>query len=167
MGALTSTEKGDGSTLEKGPQRGLTVVQPPKLQELGALLETLDGLAMRVGEKTGDDRSSDLGAGAGAMVTAGTATTGISPRDHAIANLPVPEVMQHDLERYIRKEVRKLNREARTVARLGKPGAAHYLNELYAKMRRLNALLKEILEASVDVLKRLFIRVFVDKQPIL
>ncbi len=33
--------------------------------------------------------------------------------------------------------------------------------------RRLNALIRDILEASMEVLKRFFVRVFIDQQPIL
>ena len=75
--------------------------------------------------------------------------------------------MQKQLEQHIRSEVKKLRKQARTIARIGKPGAAYHLNNLYARIHHLNALLAAILEASYDVLKRLFIRVFIDRQPIL
>ena len=75
--------------------------------------------------------------------------------------------MQRELGRYIRKEIKTLRKEVRRQAfRASKPGAAHQLNQLYSKIRRLNTLLSELMEASVDVLKRVFIRVFIDKQSI-
>ena len=76
--------------------------------------------------------------------------------------------MQRKLEQHIKKEVRQLNRETRKLSRrASKKGAAHKLTELYARIRRLNGLLAELLEASIDVVKRLYIRIFVDKQAVL
>ncbi len=75
--------------------------------------------------------------------------------------------MRDRLSQHIRQETRKLERLAKAAARSVQPGAAYTLNELYAKIRRLQALIAEILQASIDVLKRLFIRVFIDQQPIL
>lgn len=107
-----------------------------------------------------------MGKGGGSGTTTGQqqGTHGPSPRDIAIANLPPLAIMQQKLTTHIRGEVRTLRREAHRVTRVGKPGAAYHLNQLYARIRRLNALLSELLEASLDVLKRLFIRVFIDKQ---
>jgi len=164
--------------LSSSPEQGLSrtptvetskliVSQPPKLKELQELLGTLDAYESRISERVGEDRSDDLG-GAGAGVGARRDDgTYISPRDLAIQNLPLPEIMQRELGKHIRKEVKRLNREARKIVRLRRPGAAYYLNELYAKIRRLNALLHELLEASYEIVKRLFIRVFIDRQPIL
>lgn len=167
MISLGSKESGSFGGLEKVERSRLIVAQPKQLKELGQLLDTIEGLSQRVSEQQGEDRSSDMGA-AGGMVGAGTAgTTGVSPRDLAIANLPVEAIMQHKLEQHIRAEVKKLSREARRLSRQGKPGAAYALNNLYSRIRRLNALISEILEASYEVLKRLFIRVFIDKQSVM
>ena len=130
--------------------------------EVSQVLETLaaiDSIAERVSEKTGEDRSVGP-AGSGAV-------QGPSPRDLAIANLPQPIIMQKQLERHIRTEIKKLNKEAKRIARMSKPGAAYYLNELYSRIRRLNSLLHELFEASLDIMKRLYVRVFIDKQPII
>ena len=54
----------------------------------------------------------------------------------------------------------------RMIVRSKKPGSAYALSQLYAKIRHLNALLADLLEASYDVLKRLFVKVFIDKQAI-
>ena len=40
-------------------------------------------------------------------------------------------------------------------------------NKFNKRIRRLNSLIAEILEASYEVLKRLFIRVFIDKQSVI
>lgn len=159
------------------PERGLSpksieaskliVRQPAKLEELGNLLTTIENLHQRVSETGSEDRSGDLG-GAGQGATAGTAgTRQVSPRDQAIAAIPVPTVMQRQLASHIEQEVKQLQRQARRITRLSRPGAAHRLNELYAKIRRLNSLLADIFEASYEVLKRLFIKIFIDRQPIL
>jgi hypothetical protein len=76
-------------------------------------------------------------------------------------------VVQNKLAQHIQNEVRMLRREAGKVTRLSHPGAAYKLTLIYARIRRLNALLTELWDASYEVLKRLFIRVFIDRQPIL
>lgn len=164
MGNLSSSEKQPSHSLEKA------VHQPKKMEstlstlDVKSVLETLDAIdsiAERVSERTGEDRSGDMG-GAGAGKSQGP-----SPRDLAIANLPQPVIMQKQLEKHIRQEIKKLNKEAKHIARMSKPGAAYYLNELYSRIRRLNGLLRDLFEASVDIMKRLYIRVFIDKQPII
>lgn len=156
--------------LNSSMESKLIVRQPQKLQELGNLLLTIENLSARVSEGASEDRSGDrgggpAGTGGGAIQGAGQRQT--SPRDIAIANIPVSAIIQRDMEAFIKKEIKKLNRQAKSVSHLSRPGTAFALNELYAKIRRLNALLAEILEAGVEVLRRLFIRVFIDRQPIL
>ncbi|NOS67721.1 MAG: hypothetical protein HOO67_05155 [Candidatus Peribacteraceae bacterium] len=145
----------------------LIVRQPGKLQELTNLLETFENLNARVSERTGEDRSGDMG-GAGAGATGGQqGTQGATARDLAIKNIPVAQIMQKKLAQHIQQEAHKLEKLARKVSRSSAPGSAHKLNELYSKIRRLNALIHDILEASLEVLKRFFVRVFIDNQPIL
>ncbi|OGJ56122.1 hypothetical protein A2706_02260 [Candidatus Peribacteria bacterium RIFCSPHIGHO2_01_FULL_51_35] len=165
MGATSSPfEKGFSHSPEYHDATKHIVSQPLKSEVIRMLdtLNAIDSVPQRVSERTGEDISGDMG------MAAGTAGAGqISPRDQAIANLPEPVLMQKQLEKHIQREVRRLTKEAARISRLQKPGAAFYLNELYARIRRLNALLHELWDASVEVVKRLFIRVFVDKQPIL
>jgi len=139
------------------------------MAELNMLLETFENLNARVSERTAEDASSDLGgAGMGASGQSAQGTQGISPRDQAIARMPSnPAVLQRKLVDHIRKETKALERLAKSASASGKPGAAFRLNEIYAKIRHLNSLIAEILGASMDVLKRFFIRVFIDNQPIL
>jgi hypothetical protein len=158
-------EKGT-NTLTNVEKAKLIVSQPAKLQELNLLLESFENLNMRVGEKTGEDRSGDLGA-SGAGTGQGTAATGQSARDLAIKNLPAATVMQKKLTSHIQKEVQNLQHEAIRLSATGRPGGAFKLNEIYARIRRLNVLLTEIFHASMEALQRLFVRVFIDKQPIL
>ncbi len=165
-GMSSSAEKGL-TTINSAESEKLIVRQPVKLKELTSLLETFENLSARVSEKSGEDTSRDLG-GAGAGATGGQqGATGTSARDQAIKNLPVTSIMQKKLTEHIHRETQKLEKLAHRVARSSAPGAAHKLNELYAKIRRLNALVYDVLQASVEVLKRLFIRVFVDNQQIL
>ena len=165
--ALSSSADKGHSSLTSLETSKLIVRQPGKLQELTNLLETFENLSARVSERTGEDRSGDLGgagAGAGGQQQGGQGT---SARDLAIKNIPATEAMQKQLTEHIRKETKKLEKLAVAVARSSAPGSAHKLNELYAKIRRLNAMIYDILEASVEVLKRFFIRVFIDQQPII
>lgn len=146
----------------------LTVRQPAKMAELNKLLETFENLNARVSERTAEDASHDLGgAGATAGATGQQGAQGVSARDLSIRKIPAAAVIQERLTRHIRQETRKLERLARRAAGSSAPGSAHTLNALYAKIRRLNSLISEILSASLDVLRRLFIRVFIDQQPIL
>jgi uncharacterized protein (DUF2344 family) len=82
-------------------------------------------------------------------------------------HLPSTDKMQKTLKKEIRKEVKSLRKEVRRITRTTKPGKAYKLNSLYARIRRLNAMIAELAEASYEVLKRLFVRVFIDKQTIL
>lgn len=150
-----------------GSETGSSIVmQPEKAANLALFLE---GISDHISESSASNPGEQWSGGGGAVQTAqqtGTAAT-VSARDLAIAAIPAPVVMQKELEKHIRVEVKKLRKQAMTVARLGKPGAAYKLNELYARMRQLNALISELFEASYEALKRLFIKVFIDRQPII
>jgi len=144
------------------PKPVLTVTQPEKI---GSLLDTLN-LIDQMSERIGEDRSGDMGSGQ--MQTGGsTGTRSVSPRDQAIANLPSEQVMQTKLAEAIRSEVSVLRKQIRSIPNTSHPGAAFRLNKLYARIRLLNRLLSNLFESSIDVIKRLFIRVFIDEQPIL
>ena len=159
----TAPEHGGLASSTPEQHSALVVEQPKKLEGLLEMIDTLNSISERLGE----DRSGDMGsAGGGATQQGGT--TGTSQRDQAIANLPVPAAMRQELKKHIEKEVRTLQREIRRAARrIAKPGAAYHQNMLYARIRRLNALLASILETSIEVVQRLFIRVFIDKQQVI
>ncbi|MDD5075073.1 MAG: hypothetical protein PHO54_04315 [Candidatus Peribacteraceae bacterium] len=142
----------------------LTVTQPDKIASLLDTLNIIDQMSERIGE----DRSGDMGGGgsAGAQQK-GRKAKQVSPRDQAIANLPPQNVMQEKLSQKIIVEVRALRRQIRSIPATGKPGAAFKLNKLYARIRRLNGLLSELFEASYEIVRRLFVRVFVDEQSVL
>lgn len=164
MGTGTSPEKNTGlSETVNRPQ--LVVAQPDRYQ---SLLDTI-ALIDKVTETMGEDRSGDMGgAGGGGMVTSQGGNAALSARAQALANLPDPDQMRRELKSYINTEVKKLRKEARhSLLRAAKPGAAHKINALYAKIRKLNGLLSELMEASLEVLKRVFVRVFVDKQSVI
>ncbi|MDD5751062.1 MAG: hypothetical protein PHS73_00905 [Candidatus Peribacteraceae bacterium] len=144
----------------------LTVTQTDNIASLLDTLTLIDQMSERIGE----DRSGDLGGGGQAGTGAqqgGTQQKIPSPREQALASLPVQKVMQEKLSGKIVEEVRALRRQIRHIPATGKPGAAFRLNKLYTRIRRLNGLLHELAEASYEVLRRLFIRVFVDEQPVL
>lgn len=141
----------------------LIVSQPKKLESLLETLVLLD----RVSEVMGEDRSGDLGGAGGTTGGQQGDDDGIqqSLREKAIAHLPHTPVMQQELARHIEKEVKKLQKEVKRAAkRATKPGSAHQLTLLYARIRRLNALLSDMLHASHEIIRRLYIKIFVDKQ---
>ncbi len=165
--ALSASAETGPSSIRSIEKSKLIVEQPQRLVDLGLLLDTLDKVAAtgKVNERNREDASGDLGGagtGSGAKGDDGT-----SARDMIIARMPPMEIVRQKLEVHIQGEVRKLEKLARRQARHAKPGDAHALNNLYARIRRLNSLLHELVEASVDLLKRLFIRVFVDNQSII
>lgn len=145
------------------------VAQPQSIQKLEGFQDILSAIESigHVAEDMTEDTSARDAAGGGTAGGLPARTTAMTARDMAIANLPLPKVMQKELEKHIKEEVRKLRAQARTVARSHGPGAAYHLNGLYARIRQFNTLLGALLEASVDVVKRFFIRVFIDRQPIL
>lgn len=145
------------------PDQGKIVLQPSKAEGLAMLVAEINELPS---ESSASGPSNDgPAAGTTTAIAQGT-QQGTSARDHAIANIPTPAVMQKQLEAHIRAEVKQLRKQTRLIIRSRKPGSAYALAQIYAKIRHLNALLADLLEASYDVLKRLFVKVFVDKQAI-
>jgi hypothetical protein len=154
----------------RAPESAPAVVsQPVKIEshmgaELGSFLENINRISESSGSGPGEQWS---GSGSGPVTTTSSSTPVVSARDLAIANVPAPAVMQKELEKHIRAEVKNLRKQALAIAKMNKPGAAYRLNILYTRIRHLNALLAEIFSSSVDAVKRLFVRVFIDRQPIL
>lgn len=153
--------------LPSAPEKKVTLIvaQPEILGNLIEAIENLTAPREAPAEKQGEDAS-----GRATTTTAGETTvtsTGISPRDQAIANLPPQKKMQQDLQKHIQTEVWKLRREAVRLTTITRPGTAFHLNQIYEKIRRLNKLLSELFSASFEALKQLFIRAFVDHEPIL
>lgn len=151
--------------LEQAPS---IVAQPVKIEsQMGTQLESFLEEVNRISEHAKEGPGESWQGSGGSTAIAATTSGGLSLRDQAIAAIPTPAIMQKQLERHIRSEVKKLRKQARGIAQIGKPGAAYHLNNLYARIHYLNAMLSALFEASYDVLKRLFIRVFIDRQPIL
>lgn len=158
-----SPEKGS-SLSEAAYKPQLVVTQPDRYQ---TLLDTIS-LIDKVTETMGEDRSGDLGGGGQMTTSAASGSTAVSARAQALANLPDVPAMRKQLKKYIESEVKKLRKEVRrSVYRAARPGSAHAMNQMFAKIRRLNALLAELMEASYEVLKRVFVRVFIDKQSVI
>jgi len=144
---------------------GLVVLQPNKLE---GILQEINSLSIdaKVSERSSEDRSTDMGTAGTAGVQTGNKR--LSAREAAIAAMPAEaKILRQELEKHISLEVKSLQKEIRLAAkRVTKPGAAYRMNLLYARLRRLEGLLRQILEASYDTLKRLFVRIFIDQQKI-
>ncbi len=121
----------------------------------------------RISERIREDNSRDMGGAATAAAKAKSGSSGATFRDQAIANLPAPLVMQQRLVQHIQKEMEVLGRQAHSLAHAAQRGAAFALNELYRKIRRLSLLMEEIIRASAELIRRFYIAVFIDNQPIL
>ena len=127
-------EKGTGAP-ESAEKAALVVTQPDKYQ---GLLETI-ALLDRVTEAMGEDRSGDWSGSGSQTGGKGDDDATQSARAKAIAHLPEPKKMQRQLQHHIKKEIKRLRRDVRrATVRAGKPGSAHTVNELSAKIRRLN-----------------------------
>ncbi len=165
------------NSLEKGlsapstPERPNQVSQPSKVPA-----EAMQAILAEVNDIIGESGASKPGEQwSGASGTQQVATTGSTQaatqtsswRDQAIAAIPAPQVLQKQLTVHIAQEITDLRKQASKITDLRKPGAAHRFNELQSKIHRLNNLLSALFEASVEVLRRIFIKVFIDKQPIL
>jgi len=155
-------------SIENGPRsqesaetKHLVVTQPDKFQ---GLLETIS-LMDKVSERLSEDNSGDMGGSGNAGNGQTKDDDSTSVRATAIKNIPNPQEMRKDLGVYIQKEIKTLRKIARKKSfHASKPGSAHQINDIYSKIRRLNTLLAELMETSVDAIKRLFIKVFIDKQ---
>lgn len=144
---------------------GITA-QPKQLPHLQGMVELLDAIdSIAINEEGAQGPANNWNGSGGAVATKGTKS--VSPRDQAIANLPLPKIMVRQLESHIVAEIKDLRHQVRSVTKLRQPGGAYKLNELYARIHRLQSLLHEIFASSYEVLRRLFIKVFIDKQPLL
>jgi hypothetical protein len=142
---------------EKAPN---VVFLPQKLKEVVEIIDLMGTIASRVREDGASDPAAAGSSGGGKAQGA----TGTSTRDEAIANAPPVPVMQKKLIHHLEQEVRVIQRTARSLARSNKPGTAYLLTELYKKMRRLTTLVSTIIHASAEVIKRLYISAFIDRQ---
>ncbi len=139
------------------------MTQPKHLENILAAIAEVD----RVSEKQGDASSGDWsGAGGQSQQGDNGKSAAAIAREEAIARIPEPMVMQTALQQHIEQEVKTLRRQAQRLTKSSRPGAAFELAQMYAKIRRLNGMILELFDTSIDVLKRLFIRVFIDKQSI-
>ena len=156
--------RGEGGTSPRESRESfqLTVKQPAKITSLLAVLSDLEKMSERVSE----DRSTDLGTGtSGTQVTAGGAQAGaLSARQQALQSLPAKEVMQRKVTKHLKKEIHHLEREARHLARLSTKGSAHLLTQTYARIRKIQTLMEDLLDAAYEVIERLYVRLFVDQQ---
>ena len=153
--------------LSPGSTAETRVIQPKHIefQGLADILAAVEEIG-KVAETMTEDTSKRDAGGAG-LVTHSGGTVTVSARDRAIAHLPPPAIMQRELEKHIKEEVKKLRRQARSIARRHGPGGAYHLSKLYARIHQLHSLLASIIESGVEAVKRFFIRVFIDRQPIL
>jgi hypothetical protein len=149
----------------KTPEKQLMVKQPDQLVDMMGEIETIkEEVSGKVDEdnKGGAMQSTSKGGG-----QAQDDQTSASQRKQLMANLPSEKIMQQKLKQHIAREVKNLRKETRKIIRLNKPGSAYQLTMLYARIRRLNALLVSLVEASYEVIKRFFVRVYVDERSIL
>lgn len=158
----TNIESGPMMSPENVSSTPNIVYQPPKLTQIVEIIDLMGN----VGTKVREDNAGDW-TGASAQLAGGRSGTGddTSVRDQKIAKAPPVPVMQKQLIRHLEKEMKKVRKQTRAVSRSRAQGSAYLLNELYKKLRRLSELASQILTASADVIKRFYVSVFIDHQP--
>jgi len=154
-------ESGLSSSTERSPATPNVVYQPPKLQEIVEIVDLMGNVSTKVREDNAGDWT-----GAAAQSSGGT-KSGSSARDEAIAKAPSIPIMQRELIRHLEKEVRTIRKQVRSVSKSRARGSAYILSELYKKLRRLNDLIAQIMHASAEVVRRFYISVFIDRQPMI
>ena len=159
-GVKMSPEVGSASAPKAIESAPTVVFQPQKLKEVVDIIDLMGNVATRVRE----DNSGDTGGGTGTGKA--QQKSGTSARDEAIANAPAVEVMQQKLVEHLRQEMASIEREARKISRSNDRGSAWLLSELYRKLRSLSTLMHDILHASAEVVKRFYVSVFIDRQPL-
>ncbi len=74
--------------------------------------------------------------------------------------------MQQKLVEHLEREVKTIERQARSLRNSNVRGSGFMLSELYRKIRRLRSLIGDILHASAEMIKRFYVSVFIDRQPL-
>ena len=163
--AKLRVEVGGKSTTKALERANNVVFQPQKLKEVVEIVDLMGKISSRVRE----DNSGDLpvGAGAGATTQTGQAAAGQSTRDQAIAKAPPIPIMQRKIVRHLEREVRTLQHQAMVLSRSKKRGSAYLLAELYKRIRRLSLVISDMMHASAAMIRRFYISVFIDHQPLI
>jgi hypothetical protein len=159
MASHEHTSARETLSMNTQPSGAPNIVFQPRLSEIVELVNFMGNISEKVAEQ-----HAQFTGGSGGTATAGAGTT---QRDDQLATLPPLPQMQHKLISHIQQEVRTLRRHAKALARKRSKGWAYELNRLYAQIHRLTALAQEILHASIEIVKRFYVLVFIDHQPIL
>ena len=162
--AKLRVEVGGKSTTKALERANNVVFQPQKLKEVVEIVDLMGKISSRVRE----DNSGDLpvAAGTGTTKQAGQ-TAGQSTRDQAIAKAPPIPIMQRKIVRHLEREVRTLQHQAMVLSRSKKRGSAYLLAELYKRIRRLSLVISDMMHASAAMIRRFYISVFIDHQPLI
>lgn len=139
------------------------VFQPQKLKDVMDVVDLMGTVAARIRDES--PAGIPMGGGGGSGQTSGQ-TTGTSTRDDAIAKIPTIAVMQQKLIANLEHEVKTIEKQAKTFKHSQTAGSGFHLNELYRKIRRLRSLIGELISASAEMIKRFYISVFIDRQPL-
>lgn len=143
-------------------QTAAIVFQPPRLSQIVEIVDVMGNVV----ESIREENARDLPTASSTAAAGAAQAASVSARDAAIAAAPPVPVMQKKLVKHLKKEVRIIEREVRKLSRSRARGSAYVLSVLYRKIRRLSSLIGEILHASADVIRRFYISVFIDHQPL-
>lgn len=161
-GPILSAETPKADVTKMKEAAPAVVFQPQKLKEIVEVVDLMGTVAARVRE----DASSDAPGVTGTSGKSSGQSSGTSTRDEAIAKAPPVQIMQKKLVEHLEREVKTIQRQARSLKTSGAPGSGYLLSELYRKIRRLRSLIGDILHASTEMIKRFYVSVFIDHQPL-
>ncbi len=165
MAILKSTIESAQSSISASSEVTQGVVfQPQKLKEVVDIIDLMGNISSRVRE----DSSGDMGGGGGgtAQGDQGTAGSQTSQRDEKIKNIPPIPMMQKELVSHLYKEINTLEKQVQSMKTQKGKGSAYMIAEMYKRIRKLSSLITEIVHASTEMIRRFYITVFIDKQPL-
>lgn len=136
------------------------VFQPTKLNEVMEMINFMGNISEKVNEQHAVFTGSSGGS------TGGQQASGSAQRDQILQKLPPAIQMQRKLVKHIDQQITSLEKKAKRISRSRKRGWAYELNQIFSEIHRLAAIAREIMRASAEVVKRFYILVFIDHQPL-
>jgi hypothetical protein len=141
-------------------EHGNVVFQPTKLNEVMEMINFMGNISEKVTEHHA------LFTGSSGASTGDQKSQGSSQRDQILQKLPPTAQMQKKLVKHIDAEIASLEKKAKRITRMKRRGWAFELTLVIAHIHRLAAIAREIMRASLEVVRRFYILVFIDHQPL-
>ncbi len=157
-----------GSSLSTVSESGPAIVfQPKALKEVVDIIDLMGNVSTRVREDASRDLGGGNGGGSSGSQGIGGTKAGKTARDEAIAQAPSVIIMQKKLIENVQIEMKTIKKQIQLLSSARGRGSAFHLSQLMSKLRRMSLIVSNLLRASADVIKRYYVSVFIDHQPII